>query len=48
MSDPAVHQLLEIWAGNMTREMNRQTEISRDLLCTKVKEAVMSLGGQGS
>jgi hypothetical protein len=45
--DPAVHQLLEVWAGNMQKELERQSEISRNMLADKVKEVCQFLGGQG-
>ena len=46
--DPAVHQLLEVWAGNIQREMERQSEIQKNMLASKVKEVCMFLGGQGA
>ena len=45
--DPAVHQILEVWAGNMQKELERQSEISRNMLADKVKEVCQFLGGQG-
>ena len=45
--DPAVHQILEVWAGNMQKELERQSEISRNMLANKVKEVCQFLGGQG-
>lgn len=41
--DPAVHQMLEAWAGNIQRELVKQTEI---LLSNKVKDMITHLGGQ--
>ena len=45
--DPAVHQILEVWAGNMQKELERQSEISRNMLADKVKEVCQFLGDQG-
>ena len=45
--DPAVHQLLETWVGNMQKELERQSEINRNMLTAKVKEMCMFLGSQG-
>ena len=45
--DPAVHQLLETWVGNMQKELERQSEINRNMLTAKVTEMCMFLGSQG-
>ena len=45
--DPAVHQLLDAWAGTMQKELQKQTAITMNMLSDKVKEVVMHLGGQG-
>ena len=47
LPDPAVHQLLETWVGNMQKELERQSEINRNMLTNKVKEMCMFLEGQG-
>ena len=43
---PAVHQLLEVWVGNMQKELMKQTEMTRIMLSDKVKEVCMYLEGQ--
>ena len=45
-SDPAVHQLLEAWAGNMQMVLDKQIQSTRDMLSDKVKEVCMYLEGQ--
>ena len=44
---PDVHQILEIWAGNIQREMERQSEMNKHMLQNKMKEMCLMLGGQG-
>ena len=41
--DPAVHQMLEVWAGNIQRELVKQTET---ILSNKMKDMITQLGGQ--
>ena len=47
VTSPAAHQLLDVWAANMAKEMARQTEITRAMLVSSVKEMSQHLGGQG-
>ena len=42
--DPAVHQMLQDWAGNIQRELLTQTEV---MLTSKVRDLIIHLGGQG-
>ena len=46
--DPAVHQLLETWAGNMQKELEKQTEMTRNMLSSQVKDLHMYLGSKGA
>ena len=41
--DPAVHQMLEVWAGNIQRELVKQTET---ILSNKMRDMITHLGGQ--
>ena len=47
VTSPPVHQILEVWATNMAREMARQSEITRGMMFSSVKEMSQHLGGQG-
>ena len=46
--DPAVHQILEVWAGNMQKELERQAEFTRNMMSNKVKDLYMFLERQGA
>ena len=47
VTSPTVHQILEVWATNMARELARQSDITRGLLVSSVKEMSQHLGSQG-
>ena len=46
-SSPSAHQLLEVWAASMAKEVARQSEMTRDLLVSSVQQMSQHLANQG-